>query len=301
MIETLRLADWFHPDGFPIAVEPCNPQPPVGLHDHEFAEIVVITGGHGRHVTGKDAWTIRAGDAFVIAGRRPHMYEDIEGLALYNVLFQPDRVLGNASDLVGVPGYRALFTLEPVWRTTHEFKSRLHLSRQDLTTVTLLIQQLEKELQARQTGFRCMATSLFMQLVCGLSRCYEQSEHPDSASLLRIAAAISELETNYQEAIDLEKLASIAGTTKRSLLRAFEKALGVSPIAYLIHVRISRACEYLVNRDDLSITEIAFQVGFEDSNYFARQFHAITGTTPSAFRRQQIKLPPLPRKQPRDY
>jgi len=74
--------------------------------------------------------------------------------------------------------------------------------------------------------------------------------------------------------------------TKRSLLRAFGKALGVSPIAYLIRVRIMRACTLLTYRDDLSVTDIAYMVGFEDSNYFTRQFHAITGVPPSAFRRQ---------------
>lgn len=286
MVETLRTVDWFHPDGFPIAVEPRNPQPPIGLHDHEFSEIVVVTGGHGRHVTGENTWAIGKGDAFVITGNRPHEYEDLDQLTLYNVLYQPEIVLGNESDLLAVPGYRALFTLEPAWRTTHEFSSRLHLNREDLSAAILLIQHLDEELRVRAPGFRCLATALFMQLACFLARCYGRREDPDAASLLRIAAAISTLETNYREPIDLHNLAAIAHMTKRSLLRAFRKALGVSPIAYLIRVRIMRACELLAQRDDLSVSDIAYQVGFGDSNYFTRQFHAITGTPPSAYRRR---------------
>lgn len=286
MVETLRTVDWFHPDGFPVAVEPRHPHQPSGLHNHEFCEIVVVTGGHGLHVTGEDSWLIKAGDAFVITGNRPHAYEELESLTLYYVLFQPEKIFKEESDLVAVPGYHALFTLEPTWRTTHEFKSRLHLDRDDLTTATLLIQRLHEELLARAPGFRCVSSSLFVQLVCFLSRCYGRSPDPGSASLLRIAAAISELEANYREPFDLDKLAAISQLTKRSLLRAFHKALGVSPIAYLIRVRMMRACELLTHRADLSISDIAYLVGFEDSNYFTRQFHRIIGVSPRAFRRQ---------------
>lgn len=291
MVETLKTVDWFHPDGFPVAVEPRDSQPPFGLHDHEFCEIVVVTGGRGLHVTGEDSWSIGAGDAFVITGNRPHAYEDLDQLALYNILYQPEKVLLEESDLVAITGYRALFTMEPAWRTTHEFNSRLHLASEDLATAAILIQRLDEELLARAPGFRCVSTSLFKQLVCFLSRCYGRSKDPDSASLLRIAAAISELETNYRKPIDLHHLASIARMSKRSLLRAFHKALGVSPIAYLIHIRIMRACDFLTHREDLSITDIAYLVGFEDSNYFSRQFHRITGVTPSTFHRQVPRKP----------
>ncbi len=149
MIQTLRTADWFHPDGFPVAVEPRNPQTPFELHDHEFCEIVVVTGGHGLHVTGKQSWTIAAGDAFVITGKRPHAYENLGNLRLLNILYQPAKALKDEFDLLGLPGYHALFRLEPAWRSSHEFKSRLHLDCNDLASVMLLIHRLENELRTR--------------------------------------------------------------------------------------------------------------------------------------------------------
>ena len=68
----LKRIDWFHPDGFPIAVERRDPQEPFGLHAHEFTEIVIITAGRGEHVTGKESYPLNAGDAFVIGGSRYH-------------------------------------------------------------------------------------------------------------------------------------------------------------------------------------------------------------------------------------
>jgi AraC-like DNA-binding protein len=73
--------------------------------------------------------------------------------------------------------------------------------------------------------------------------------------------------------------------SKRSFLRAFQAATGKSPIAYLIQLRINRAAS-LLRRGDDSITDIAFLVGFRDSNYFTRQFRKVFGTSPRAYRNQ---------------
>jgi hypothetical protein len=44
MSRILKSADWFHADGFPIAVERREPQEPFLPHRHEFSEIVIVTG-----------------------------------------------------------------------------------------------------------------------------------------------------------------------------------------------------------------------------------------------------------------
>jgi AraC-like DNA-binding protein len=285
MIRTLRKEDWFHPDGFPIVVARRDPQEPFGLHCHEFAEIVIITGGTGLHVTGREQWPLAAGDAFVIGGARPHDYQDMDGLKLINVLFDPAALRMDLLDLTALPGYHALFTLEPVWRQRHQFKSRLHLLPKDLGTVIGIVDQLEVELQVRAAGFGFLATALYMQLIGFLARCYSRSKNPDSRALLRLAEAISYLETNYTEPIDLDELARRAHMSGRAFIRAFRAAMGSPPIAYLIQLRINRAADML-RRSPQSITDIAFNVGFSDSNYFTRQFHKIVGVSPRAYRQQ---------------
>src|SRR4051794_8728002 len=121
MFRTLRARDWFHADGFPLAVERRDPQEPFGPHAHEFSELVVITHGHGFHVVRGDRWPLSAGDVFVINGREAHDYQDMDALSLINVLFQPNRLKVKLADLATLPGYHALFTLEPRWRTRHQF------------------------------------------------------------------------------------------------------------------------------------------------------------------------------------
>lgn len=288
MFPTLRTKDWFHRDGFPIAVERRNPQQPFEPHTHEFSEIVIITGGRGEHVSGPDSWRLTAGDVFVIGGRRAHEYRDLEDLRLINILFQPQRLQLPVEDLGLLPGYHALFKLEPAWRKRHNFESRLHLSAKEMAVVEGIVNQLEQELKTRAPGFGCLAMAGFMQVIGYLSRCYGRTRNPNSRALLRIADTIAHLETHWEQEITLDELAGMARMSKRSFVRAFQDATGTSPIAYLLQFRINRAAALLRRDDSKSVTEIAFEAGFGDSNYFARQFRRIMGTTPRAYRRQYL-------------
>jgi transcriptional regulator GlxA family with amidase domain len=74
--------------------------------------------------------------------------------------------------------------------------------------------------------------------------------------------------------------------SKRNFIRSFQAAMQISPIAYLVQLRVTRGAS-LLRHTQLNVTEVAFMVGFGDSNYFARQFHKVLGTTPRQYRQQQ--------------
>ena len=283
MKKILRIQEWFHPDGFPISVERRDPQEEFGPHTHEFSEIVIITGGKGLHITGEDSWELTAGDVFVISGHRTHEYRNIKALRLVNILYQPDQLQLALLDLPSVPGYHAMFTLEPAWRSRHQCKSRLHLATKELTGLVEIAERLEKELEERQTGFGFMATATLMQIIGLLSRSYGKRPSPDGQALLRIGESLSYLELNIDKDIQVETLAKIAHMSTRSFLRAFHQATGSSPIAWIIEQRIQRAAQ-LLQRTDKSITDIAFEVGFNDGNYFTRQFTKRVGLSPRRYR-----------------
>lgn len=283
MPRTLHAKDWFHADGFPLVIERREPQEPFDLHVHDFSELVVVTGGRGMHKIQNEAWPLSAGDVFVVKGDEAHEYCELDELNLINILYLPDRLRWNLRDLVSLPGYHALFTLEPQWRRRHQFKSRLHLPPAEIGHVLGLIDQLDAELQTRTPGFAFLAIALYMQLVGVLSRAYNRSRNPDSQALLRLAGTITHLETNYANPVELDDLAEMVHMSKRSFLRTFRAATGQSPIAYLIQIRVNRAAD-LLRTTNTPITDIAFEVGFLDSNYFARQFRQLMGITPRAYR-----------------
>ena len=80
----------------------------------------------------------------------------------------------------------------------------------------------------------------------------------------------------------LDDLAHLAHLSRRQLNRAFQNVTGYSPMDYLIRLRIHRACELLRLRQ-LNITEISLKVGFNDSNYFTRQFRRVMNGSPRTY------------------
>jgi AraC-like DNA-binding protein len=219
--------------------------------------------------------------------REAHAYRNLDNLRLVNLLFQPEKLGLDNKDLVTLPGYHALFKLEPHWRQRHRFQSRLHLAPRHLDAMLVLIEKLEMEMRNRTPGFGFMVTALFMQIVGLLSRFYGQNSNPSTQHLLRLAQTITQLETHPHEAMKLNDLASLAGMSPRSFVRAFRAATGLPPIAYLIQLRITRAA-FLLRTTGETVTEIAYRAGFNDSNYFTRQFIKLIGCSPRRYRQRYL-------------
>lgn len=90
--------------------------------------------------------------------------------------------------------------------------------------------------------------------------------------------------------ISLSDVAAASGISRFHLSRIFKKQLGVSPIAYLERVRIERAMD-LIQRDEMSLAEVAQTVGFADQSHFTRRFKHYVGQTPGAYARDQGRRP----------
>ncbi|MCS6827032.1 MAG: helix-turn-helix domain-containing protein [Caldilinea sp.] len=88
---------------------------------------------------------------------------------------------------------------------------------------------------------------------------------------------------NYASPFTREQLAAEIGVTPAYVSRIFRQHTGVSLWEYVTGFRIARARE-LLEHSDLSITEVAFTVGFNDSAYFSRVFRKETGKSPVDYR-----------------
>lgn len=88
---------------------------------------------------------------------------------------------------------------------------------------------------------------------------------------------------NYEKNICLTDCANQFHISPNHLTRMFKKYTGVSYIIYLNELRIKKAGE-LLKDTDLPIKEIAQQVGYNNLNYFYKNFNMITGITPKLFK-----------------
>ncbi|NUA27469.1 helix-turn-helix domain-containing protein [Cupriavidus basilensis] len=92
------------------------------------------------------------------------------------------------------------------------------------------------------------------------------------------------LQQHLAEPYDLGRLASVASTSERTLLRHFMKSVGMSPLQFLHRLRAERAC-HLLEVTTLSLTAIAEQCGYQDISAFRKLVHRHTGLPPGAHRR----------------
>lgn len=110
--EVLKTDSYFSAPSFPLAVIPWK-QRNYRIHTHQFTELVVITGGSGIHCAGAADYPVSRGDVFVINSRQAHGYRNARNLTLVNILFDMPALGVSLRDLENVPGYNALFKLEP--------------------------------------------------------------------------------------------------------------------------------------------------------------------------------------------
>ncbi len=92
------------------------------------------------------------------------------------------------------------------------------------------------------------------------------------------------IKNNYNLQITIEDLCRHSMLSKQQLIRAFKKYLHTTPMAYIIDYRLCAAKALLTAVSDLSIKEIANEVGFIDQHYFCRIFKNKIGYTPSEYK-----------------
>ncbi|SFF31204.1 iron complex transport system substrate-binding protein [Paenibacillus algorifonticola] len=97
------------------------------------------------------------------------------------------------------------------------------------------------------------------------------------------AQIIAILHKQYAEPITLESLSESLNYSVPHLSSYFKSRTGVSPIDYLIKVRIDRAAALLLETD-ATLSEIAYGVGYRDPYYLGRLFKKYKGVSPSLFR-----------------
>jgi AraC-like DNA-binding protein len=102
----------------------------------------------------------------------------------------------------------------------------------------------------------------------------------DDATLIRRVRDY--LDAHVTQDVSLAELARIGERSRHTVLRAFRKATGMTPHAYLLNRRVERARRSLASGARLA--ETAIDCGFFDQSHFTRVFKRHTGVTPGQYR-----------------
>lgn len=262
-----------------------DPELPYGLHSHDFFELVVIVSGTGTHITPSTAFPLLPGNVFVIAPGMEHGYRDVKRLRLFNLMFDNKIFDDSFYDLRNMPGYHALLRIEPNYRNDIGLSTLLQLTPAQLAEVIPLLQQMQKEADSMDSdiGAKSLAFAYLVHLLVLLFRI--EADHPrkDNQTIMRLADALGYLESIHDRAVSTKELMEITNMSASTLNRHFQSATGLSPVEFHIQRRIEYACR-LLRSSALSIGEIAETTGFNDANYFSRQFRKVMKMSPRQYR-----------------
>lgn len=99
-----------------------------------------------------------------------------------------------------------------------------------------------------------------------------------------IQSAIQYIHRNYGSTVEVQNIAAYIGLDRSYFSKLFKLHTHMSPQEYLDFVRIEHAKDFL-RYSVMSVSSIAYSVGFGDALYFSRKFKQKTGTPPLAYRK----------------
>ena len=147
-----------------------------------------------------------------------------------------------------------------------------------------IYRQLIKELQLRRANHEEMLGILLKQIFLVINRYIKERNMPGSDIINEVERAVNFFNENYLMDISIEDYAKEHNISKNWFIHCFKKVMNVTPMHYILTLRISAAKAYIENTDK-NITEIANAVGYDNPLYFSRIFRKFTGVSPSTYKK----------------
>lgn len=265
---------------YPVKVHrPQQPDLSTRQESRSLWRIVIVTEGErtvGLNTPDKSNTPLRPRNVFVVKANTQLPHEVGANAKTVEVAFPPARLKMSQWPTRKLRGYQELFSgRAPV----------MHLDETSFRNSIALVEEIEKCIREKLPCWEMLADIHFRHLVLLLSRAYDDCLRPHDEAIVRMSGIQAWIEQHFRESIDLDGLAEAHGMSQRTFYRLFKRATGRTPLACIIQLRMQHAAGLLRNTDQ-PITQIAYDSGFSDSNYFAREFRKVIGESPTAYRQR---------------
>lgn len=255
------------------------------LHTHAYLEIALVVSGSGGYCTPSEEFSLKEGDLFLLLPGDSHAYSWQSGLVVYNLLLKDYAVLQQFHEILNDPALRYFFQLEPRFRHKDHFQRHIRLNFAQRQCLVKVFEEMREELKEQEPQYRDMLTLLLRQLFILISRCCRSlSKDKENDQLYSLAKILRYIEVNLSNTFVCKQLAKQANMGERSFYRYFKAATGLTPMDYVIHLRLQKARQML-RSTNLSVKSIAYECGFCDCSYFAQKFRRTFHETPLHFRK----------------
>lgn len=254
------------------------------MHMHpDTVEVILITDGAGKYFIDNRSYPVNAGD-----------------LVVYNSLVVHDEYLQDGNTICcGIrklirPGQRpgALISddVVPVFPLHHHYDNIALL----MNAIFMMLNSSAEHRQTMAQEITLVLLNYITSNVLPIQEAPRLKKKNDSVQDLTLAASVKTfIDDNFREPIRLEALAQTFRVSPFYISHEFKKRYGYSPMDYLIKRRLGEAQTLLTTADEQgalsSITNIAYQVGFNNLSHFQNYFRNKVGKTPGQYRNEYLQ------------
>lgn len=257
-------------------------------HFHSEYEIMYVKKGEGKCFIGDNIVPYRDGDIILFGSNLPHyMCSDEKYKREDNTLRTQGTIIQFEYDFM-----RHSVTYYPqfvkIRRLLSEAARGVKLSAHTSEMTARLLDEMPLGSGIRQITdilllLHEMAETKSRSLLC--SRRYAESLSTFTDS--RIDKITSYVNSNYNKKIKLSEVASLAAMNTSAFCRFFKEKTSRSFIQYVQELRIGYACKLLLT-DELTISRISSECGFETTTHFNRTFKRVTGLNPTSYKKNML-------------
>ena len=243
----------------------------LGPKIYDYYLLHAIESGEGIFRTETEVYELGAGDCFLIhPGQLVSYVSDSSQPWRYRwIAFSGESALSLTEASALVPDY-------PV----------LHNAGQ--SQVPVYIRHIQESFHGKQESAHTAAVGYLHLLFAEMMN---RSDRPSTLTMAEpqvqrtVKQMISYMASQYAHPVSIEQMCASLGYNRAYLSRIFKKETGLSPVTYLLKLRIDQSKRLLRERPELSVEQISASVGLTDPLYFSRQFKRFCGQSPTGYRK----------------
>ncbi|WP_151734211.1 AraC family transcriptional regulator ['Paenibacillus yunnanensis' Narsing Rao et al. 2020] len=251
------------------------------LHAHDALEINMIKSGTGYYLINGERYDFAEGDILLINSNDLHCAYESENLIMQVITFDASWFLGTLRCDPEI--------LAPFKEMGTHFSNLLDRDHPRIGELRSLLLLMQEEHEAQRRSFTSAVYAYFLQFLVCVNRHFRMETlqrtktSVSAAQLEKIWHVTRVMEEQPAYPWTLEELASLVYLSPSRFSDIFRRTVGMSPLLYLIHLRLENAYN-LLQTSDRKIVDIAMACGFRTLSNFNRLFKRHIGTEPRNIR-----------------
>lgn len=258
-------------------------------HYHPEFEVIFVEKSYGIRLMGSHIGNFSNGDLMFISPNLPHVWRndnDFYGdnkelkVVVYVIHFREDAL---GKDFFNLPEFSHIRNLFLLGQQGVLIKGKDHKKISNLIKKVIATSGLERLI-------------LFFKTLEALAACKEYellsntgyTNSVNQTDTERINKVVNYLMDNYSRDVAIEELADLVNMNKSSFCRYFKSRTKKTCTEFLNEIRIAHACKLLINTS-MNVTQICYEIGYNNISHFNRQFKLITGVTAKTYAKKYLK------------